>query len=241
MKAVADEMGSGAHLPPDAGGRVLRRRPRRDAARSVLRRRRPRAHGLHRVRRVHDRLPAQRQEHLAEELPRPGRVGRRARVPDDDGHRADRARGRRLHRRHRAHRDVGRSRADPQRRAGDRGGRHLQHPAAAASNEGQRPPAASVVDARPTVAHELRVDPGRGDEHHVERLHPGRGHHLELLPRAAHACRAVPVRQGVQLDGPAPVRPHDPATRAEALAGLRRRARPQRGHGGPPARRPALE
>ena len=78
--------GSRAHVPADAGGRVLRRRSRRHAARPVLRRCRTGAHGLHRVRRVHDGLPAQREEHAAQELPRPGRVGRRARVPDDDGH-----------------------------------------------------------------------------------------------------------------------------------------------------------
>ena len=51
----------------------------RDAhARSVLRRRRPGAHRLHPLRRVHDRLPLRREEHARQELPVPRRAARRA-------------------------------------------------------------------------------------------------------------------------------------------------------------------
>ena len=61
--------------------------PGETVARPVLRRRGPRAHRLHRLRPLHGRLPAQRQEHAAEELP----LARRARRGDDHA----RAHGRR--------------------------------------------------------------------------------------------------------------------------------------------------
>ena len=103
--------GGGAHLPADARSASTSatapesRGPIPSSAASG-----PERTGLHRVRRVHDRLPAQRQEHAAQELPRPGRGGGRARLPDDDGHRPGRARGRRLHHRHRPHRHLGKPR-----------------------------------------------------------------------------------------------------------------------------------
>ena len=53
----------------DVGG-VLRR-ARQDRARPVLRRRGPRAHRLHPLRRLHARLPLRRQEHARQELPLP--------------------------------------------------------------------------------------------------------------------------------------------------------------------------
>ena len=94
--AVGDAVGRGdapgrgrararGHGGTDAGRRVLRRGPRRDVARPVLRRRRARAHRLPRVRRVHDRLPPRRQEHPRDELPRAGRAGGRDGAPGDDG------------------------------------------------------------------------------------------------------------------------------------------------------------
>ena len=55
---------------------------------------------MHRVRRVHDRLPAQRQEHPREELPRPGRGRRRGGAPADDRDRRPAARGRPMGGRH---------------------------------------------------------------------------------------------------------------------------------------------
>ncbi len=65
-------------LRQDARRRVLRH-ARRDRRGSVLRRGGPGAHGLHRLRSLHGRLPVQREEHAAQELP----VARRARGRDD--------------------------------------------------------------------------------------------------------------------------------------------------------------
>ena len=59
-----------------AGGRGWRP----DVSRPVLRRRRTGAHHLHRLRRLHDGLPLQRQEYPRQELPLPGREARRARL-----------------------------------------------------------------------------------------------------------------------------------------------------------------
>ena len=106
MQAVAEQMGVGAHLPAHPGRRVLRRRPGRDGARPVLRRRRAGAHRLPRVRRVHDRLPARREEHPAEELPVPGRAAGARGAAADDGDRAPAAGRRRLRGRHGADRRV---------------------------------------------------------------------------------------------------------------------------------------
>ena len=83
------------HVQAHARRRLLRRRPRRDRrpTRSSAASAR-RAPGCQECGSVHDRLPAQRQEHDAQELPRPRRGRGRHRAPDDD--RAGRsARGRR--------------------------------------------------------------------------------------------------------------------------------------------------
>ena len=47
----------------------------------------PDAHRLPALRQLHDRLPARRQEHAGQELPVPGRAGRRQVLPADHGHR----------------------------------------------------------------------------------------------------------------------------------------------------------
>ena len=60
------------------GSRRVLRRAGQDGARSVLRRPRARARRLRRVRRLHGRLPAQRQEHARQELSVPGRAAGRA-------------------------------------------------------------------------------------------------------------------------------------------------------------------
>ena len=86
MKQVADELGVGGDVSADAG-RGLLRLARYDGRRSVLRRRRAGADRMHRVRRMHDRLPAQRQEHAAEELPPPCRGSRRGGASADHRHR----------------------------------------------------------------------------------------------------------------------------------------------------------
>ena len=58
----------GRHVPAYAVRSVLRR-ARQDGARPVLRRCRARPHRLHPLRRLHDRMPRRRQEHVDEELP----------------------------------------------------------------------------------------------------------------------------------------------------------------------------
>ena len=99
----------GRHVPHDAGRCLLR--PRRqagageDRSRPVLRRRRSGAHRLHPVRRVHDRLPARREEHAHHQLPRTGRERRRGGTPADDGDQRA-PRWRRLRDRHGAHRQL---------------------------------------------------------------------------------------------------------------------------------------
>ena len=89
MQQVAERHGRRRDLPPDARRRVLRRpgpvagRRRR---RPVLRRRGPRPQPVPQLRRVHDRLPPQRQEHAGQELPLPRREERRPGAAADHGH-----------------------------------------------------------------------------------------------------------------------------------------------------------
>ena len=78
LREFGAEIGAEQHLRQDARRRLLRHAGR-DGAGPVLRRRRPGADRLHRLRALHGRLPAQRQEHAAEELP----LARRARGRDD--------------------------------------------------------------------------------------------------------------------------------------------------------------
>ena len=131
--------GRRAHLPAHPGRGVLRRTGRRHRAGPVFRRGGPAAYRLPGMRRMHDRLPAQREEHAAEELPRPGRGGRRGRPPDDHGApRSARALRRVRGRDGRApDRCVARA-PDLHRRARRAGRRHLQHPAAAAPDARRR-------------------------------------------------------------------------------------------------------
>ena len=79
MKAVADEMGVGHTFRLTPVGVYFGDGPGVTRPDPVLRRRGPGAHRLHRVRRVHDRLPAQRQEHAARRTTWPWRR-RRARA-----------------------------------------------------------------------------------------------------------------------------------------------------------------
>ena len=67
------------HVRQDARRRAARRRAGGADPGPVLRRRRPRPHGLPALRALHDRLPARRQEHAGEELPVARRARRRAR------------------------------------------------------------------------------------------------------------------------------------------------------------------
>ena len=185
------------HVPPHAGRGVLRRPrpgPGRAGRRPLLRRRRARPQDLHRLRRVHVRLPAQRQEHPGEELPLPRRAERRAGAAAHDGHPGLPARGWRVRRTRAVHegQDRGRRVGDPHadRRAGGLLGLVARHPAAAAPDARRGPPAARLAAARLPLADQLRVDPRRDRAGHEGRLQPGRRDHVELPPRRAHAHRA---------------------------------------------------
>ena len=87
LRELADEMGVPRDLLDHPRRRLLRR-ARRDRRRPLLRRRGPAARRLHPLRRLHGRLPPQRQEHAAEELPLLRRARRRR-----DPARAHRRRG----------------------------------------------------------------------------------------------------------------------------------------------------
>ena len=149
LKAAAERMGVGDtfHMAPvgvffgdgeDADG-TAKAAARRRGRRPLLRRRGPRPQGLHRVRRVHDRLPPRREEHPQRELPPPRREGRRRHPPDDHGRRRHRGLAGRL----RASRTLptdaerkGRGRTFT-RPPGRRRGRHVRHPDPAAPDEGR--------------------------------------------------------------------------------------------------------
>ena len=105
--------GRGTHLLADPRGGLLRRRTRRPRAGPLLRRRRSRAGRLHPVRRMHDRVPSQRQEHVAQELPGTRGEERCRRVPPHHRDHPAAAPGRRLRGRH------GEDRSDPRPRQAD--------------------------------------------------------------------------------------------------------------------------
>ena len=142
-EAAGRAVRQGRDLPADPGGGVLRPgRPQGTGPAGtgpVLRRRRPRAHRLPGVRRVHDRLPARRQEHPDHQLPGAGRTGRRHRRPADHGDRRPAAARRRLPGQRGAYRQLAAPPrpADLHRRAGGVLGRRLQHPEAAAPAAGR--------------------------------------------------------------------------------------------------------
>ena len=200
------------HLRAHPGRRVLRPRRQQDAgqdgARPVLRRRRPGAHRLHRVRLVHDRAAGYGAKNtlvknylgLAESRWRTG-------ASADDGDRVRAAARRQLASRHRAHRHAG--------CASRRKTFTAQHVVLAAGTFGTqkllfkmrdngmlpgcrdrlgvltRTNSESIVGARSTRG---RARPGP---------HPRRGDHVLDPPDRRHPRRAVPLRQGLQRDGPA--------------------------------------
>ena len=187
--------------------------PAEHGRRPVLRRRGPRPQRLPRLRRVHDRLPAQRQEHPGQELPLPRRAGRRRGAPADDGHRGSSARaGRRLRRpasaaprpscravtaTRRAHRRPGRL------RRAALGTQRLLHRMKA---EGHLPRLSDRLGELTRTNSESIL--GRDRARRLGRLHAGRGDHLVLPPRRAHPHRAGPLRQGQQRDVAAADRAH---------------------------------
>ena len=116
------------------------------------------------LRRVHDRLPAQRQEHPGQELPLPRRAERRAGAPADHGHPGRAARVTAAGTTYAcSYTKAKRDRAARRRTiTADQvvlRRRRARHPAAAAPDEGRGPPARALRPARPPLAHQLRVDP----------------------------------------------------------------------------------
>ena len=78
----------GRHLRPHRCRGALRRgEPRWRHPRPLLRWCRARAQRLHPLRAMHDRVPVQREEHAAQELPPPGRAGLRTGAPPQRGRR----------------------------------------------------------------------------------------------------------------------------------------------------------
>ena len=206
MREVADDLGVGDTFHHDAGRRVLRRRRGDDGRRPVLRRRRPAtAPAASHCGDVHDRLPAQRQEHAWSRTTStsPSRTAREVHplttvtdVAPRDGGGYDvrpcgptgwlRKRPRTLHRR------AGRASRPPRsaRRSCCTGCKDDGHlPAHLATGSATCPaPTPSRSSAR-VVAGQRR------------RLHPGRRDHLVVPPRRAHPRRAGALRQGQQRDG----------------------------------------
>ena len=177
--------------------------------RPVLRRRGPGAHRLPGVRRVHDRLPAQRQEHAAQELPRPRRGGRRHRAPDDHRDQVVRPRPQGGYDvetvQHRDRCGTRAVRSPPTRSCSPRGTYDTQKLLHRMKDEGS---CRALRAAGPAVAHQLRVDRGRHRAPQRRRLHAGRRDHLVVPPRRAHPHRAGALRQGQQRDGHARHDPH---------------------------------
>ena len=148
MKEVADDMGVGdtfVRLRSACSSAPTARRAGQDGARPVLRRRGPGAHRLHRVRRVHDRVPVRRQEHPGEELSRARGIGWRAGASADHGEGLRAARRRAVGGRHRAHRRQAarRRRKTFTARPRDPRGRHVRHAEAAVQDARQGQAAAS--------------------------------------------------------------------------------------------------
>ena len=89
MRQVADQMGVGETFRPTPVGVFFGgpgETPSDDRRGPVLRRGRTRPQPVPQLRRVHDRLPPQRQEHPGEELPPPRRGERRQRAAAHHGH-----------------------------------------------------------------------------------------------------------------------------------------------------------
>ncbi|MCK7481362.1 MAG: hypothetical protein M0C28_32370 [Candidatus Moduliflexus flocculans] len=150
---------------------------------------------------VHDRLPQGRQEQPGQELPLLRREVRRPGL---------RREPRRRHRPPVARRRRGLPRPDPEDdrafprparprlpdqgpgpRRGDPG-----HQRPAPRPEAAGPPAEPVRTSRPLHPDQQRDPARRAELRARDRLHPGRGHHLERPSRRGHPPRAGPLRQG---------------------------------------------
>ena len=227
MEKVANDMGVGDTFHPTPVGVFFGgpdAEPGREGRRPLLRRRRPRPQRLPRLRRVHDRLPAQRQEHAGQELPLPRRAERRRGPPADHGHR-----------RHAPRSGGGYdvtvrfTKAKARRRAATRtltaeqvvfsasalGTQRLLH---RMKDEGNLPRLSKRLGYLSRTNSESilgAIAPG-----HHGRLQPGRRDHLELPPRRGHPHRAGALRQGQQRDVAAADRAHRRRRADAALADL---------------------
>ena len=149
MAAVAADMGASDSFHPTEVGVLFGDSPGEAIAGPVLRWSRTRAQRLHRLWRLHDRLPSQRQEHLGQELPVPRRIGRRGRPRDDDRHRRA-PRRIRLRGPHATHRQP----TAPTPVHGRAGGLRRQR----AEHPGPAAPTAAAIAAAPVAAHR-RAEP----------------------------------------------------------------------------------
>ena len=186
----------------------------------VLRRRRPGAHRLHPVRALHGRLPVQRQEHAAEELPVARRAGRRDDRAGAHGRRHPAARRARRLRRLRGDERAHRRLAATATAASTPRAASSSRPARSAPTGCSRAPScAARCRASPTASGELvrtnseailavTLPPGSAGHDQA------RGDLLERLPRPRHAHRDGHLRRGG--------RQHERALHA---AGRRRHAR----------------
>ena len=204
LRELGREIGMEQHFEPTEVS-VYLRQTRRNRARSVLRRQGARAHRLHFLRRLHDRLPPQREEFARQELSLPRRAARRAnpaRVARDRRARARRrGRRRRLCGRLAAERDAqrrGRHAALPRRGVRGRRARHGRSAARAQANHA----AAPVGPDRLRRAHQLRgADPGdraRSQQSVLRR----RRHRLDPAHRRALASRTGALQRGLGLLAP---------------------------------------
>ena len=123
--------------PPTSGCSSTRTSPG-GRPRPVLRRRRARAERLRALRPMHDRVPVQREEHAAQELPPPRRGGRRRGARADRGGRRPATDGWWLRTRRAAPGQAIGAAANVPRRPGRVRGRRAWHPAAAAPAPGGR-------------------------------------------------------------------------------------------------------
>ena len=210
MKEVADDMGVGDTFVRDARRGVLRagrhQGAGQDRARPVLRRRRAGPHRLHRVRLLHDGLPLRRQEHLvknylglaetagAQVHPMTTVTGFKQR-PDGlwevKTARTGTAAAPQASHLHRQSRHPRRG--------------HVRHAEAAVQDARPRQSAEAVGQTRRADPNQLRVDRRRRAVRGARRPrpHPRCGDHVVDPPDLRHPRRALPLRQGVQRDGPA--------------------------------------
>ncbi len=147
MQQVADDLGVRDTWRPTDVGVVLGPEPGASVGDPYFGGVGPERNACRHWRRVHDRLPAQRQEHPGQEPPAPGRAGRGDRAPADHRDGGATAPGRRLGRRHPPDGPPAQQ-AHLHRRARRARGRRPRDPAAAARAARRRHPGRPLAPAR---------------------------------------------------------------------------------------------